>query len=287
MHFAVIIFKIRLLQNCTNLIQWPLSGLTLSLSLLRAPGLESSSFHEYQNQHPGTTPTSHYSAQRPLNSPVPSAGCLMMSSARACCGSAKSTVTPPLPAWWCWLASASLPLLHSLVGSGLAGVTLQHSICSQLQPAGSRPYTLSLDTLRQALDILCACTHMPHPSSQGTVSSINMSCLVSLDQRTLSGQRLVIVISSGNLSCFFRSTRISQSFAVDNMPLALRCVTLVYPALRKVLNWWSFESCFGFFLACSTPATRVIVMERLGRGLGRGRAKLLVSKPSRCINKQH
>lgn len=91
-------------------------------------------------------------------------------------------------------------------------------------------------------------------SSQGTVNSISLSCMVAFDHRIISGLRLVVFFSSGNLSCLFRSTCISQWLAVVNMPLALVCVTPVSPALTKVMNGGPLEGCLGCFLASSTPS---------------------------------
>ena len=93
---------------------------------------------------------------------------------------------------------------------------------------------------------ICSCSSSIL-SSQGTVSSIRTTCLVPLDQRTILG--LVWVISSGNLSYFLRSARISQSLA-----FAPRLCCCNLPCLEK----GPLESCFGFFLACSTPAVNCV-----------------------------
>lgn len=76
-----------------------------------------------------------------------------------------------------------------------------------------------------------------------------------LDQRTISGLRLVLAIFSGNWSCFLKLAHISQSPAVSRIPLVLVPFAALSPGLRKWMKQGPWLSCLGFLLACSIPAT--------------------------------
>ena len=74
-------------------------------------------------------------------------------------------------------------------------------------------------------------------SSQGTVNSSSITCLVDSDMRTKSGLSVVTVMVSGNLSCLPRSTFRCQSLAVVRSPPVWlgRCCDFS-PALTKVME---------------------------------------------------
>ena len=149
----------------------------------------------------------------------------------------------------CFLAMPSIPSNPGLHHTDFPGKPLQPTSTDRFQAFHpfcwlSRMNSWYFVHLRSCASIL---------SSQGTVNSISTTCLVLLDQRTISGLRLTLVISSGNLSCFFRSTRISQSLAMVKIPLLLVSATPASPALRKWINQGAIECCLGFFLACSIP----------------------------------
>ncbi len=93
-----------------------------------------------------------------------------------------------------------------------------------------------------------------YPLFQGTVNWISTTCLVTSNQSTISGLRLVWVIASGNLSCFLRSAGISQSFAVDSTPLLFISVAVLSPDHSFIRNWMKhgpLQSCRGFTPAAS------------------------------------
>jgi len=73
-------------------------------------------------------------------------------------------------------------------------------------------------------------------SSHGTVSSTKASCLVKSDHITMSGLRLVTVISCGNMSWLYRSTSSFQSLAVPRISLALFAPLTSCPALTKEMS---------------------------------------------------
>lgn len=79
-------------------------------------------------------------------------------------------------------------------------------------------------------------------SSQGTLSSNKISCLVESENIITSGRSLVDIILVGIFSCFPRSTSICQSVAVVRRPdFALGCGRAFSPALRNLMLlglWW-------------------------------------------------
>ena len=86
-------------------------------------------------------------------------------------------------------------------------------------------------------------------SSHGMVSSTMMTCLLLLDQITISGLNSVLLISRGKCSCLSRSTSISQSPADANNPCS-RCFSALVASLDgltyciKVCHLWSLLSSF-------------------------------------------
>ena len=52
------------------------------------------------------------------------------------------------------------------------------------------------------------------PSSHGTVNSTMITALAVVDHNTTSGQREVVAISRGNISCWFRSTLMFHYFCI-------------------------------------------------------------------------
>jgi len=73
-------------------------------------------------------------------------------------------------------------------------------------------------------------------SSHGTVSSRRTIYFVILDSSKISGRSFVLAISAGNFSCFFKSTRRSQSLAVVRSPVDLRLLVTEPPFFTKLIN---------------------------------------------------
>lgn len=92
-------------------------------------------------------------------------------------------------------------------------------------------------------------------SSHGTASSRRTICFAAPDHRTMTDLRVEDVISSGNLSCFLRSTLTSQTAADVIIPAAIDVPLELSPALTNLMKLGAVDlvMLWVFHLSSSRP----------------------------------